>query len=364
MTKVIKIFNPSKEEFLYNILNSLGIKCSQIVLTENKFFDTYDLTLDPGIRTSKLDRVMPDIGLALKSHSCPRGSLIMREGLYRIQAQKKELDFKDFDILHNQLPSTMYSPVALGVDIDDNSLFVDLNTLPNLLIGGIPGSGKSILLHSIILSLLKSNSDLYLIDPKMVEFHIYKDHQNVSLLGYSIDDVRSAIEIIQNEINDRFEFMRAYGCRNVQEVNERSHSKKLNPLILVIDEWGDIALQDKKISKTLCAIAQKGRAAGLSIILATQRPSSEVISGLIKASFSGRIALKTASAIDSRIIIEQGGAEKLSDIGMGLYLDQKLSAPTLFRSPFLSDLDNKVQPSILKTEITKPPKTFWESLWS
>jgi S-DNA-T family DNA segregation ATPase FtsK/SpoIIIE len=132
----------------------------------------------------------------------------------------------------------------------------------------------------------------------------------------------------------------------------------MRPMVMIVDEWADLVLQNKNIQKPLCVIAQKGRAAGLSVILATQRPAREVISGLIKANFSGRIALKVASNVDSRIILDHSGAEKITDVGVGLYLDQRMSEPLMFRSAWIEDPSK-----MFKTKRTKK-KGFWEKLTS
>ena len=138
--------------------------------------------------------------------------------------------------------------------------------------------------------------------------------------------------------------------------NER---KKLNPTVLIIDEWADIVLQSSGVQKLLCAVAQKGRAAGISIILATQRPSSKVISGLVKANFPGRIALQVASATDSRIILDCKGAEDLVEVGTGLYLDGRSAKPKMFRAPYLLDIDDELTRFSLKSE---KKDSFWKRI--
>ena len=129
--------------------------------------------------------------------------------------------------------------------------------------------------------------------------------------------------------------------------------------MIVVDEWADLVLQDKEIQKSLCLVAQKGRAAGVSIILATQRPSCRVISGLIKANFPGRVALKVASAVDSRVILDSNGAEKISDIGTGLYVDGSMSKPILFRAPYIEDVSEELG---LIRPPERPKRTFWQKL--
>lgn len=336
-------------------LKSFKIECMRVSLEEGEYFDVYDLELMPGTRSSTIDRALTDIGLALKSHTCPRGYPVLSDGVYRIEVQKRELKSISFDQAYSPAED-MYMPVAIGVDADGSEFCIDLQKLPNLLIGGIPGSGKSVLLHSIIFSLLKCSTDLYLIDPKMVEFNLYEGLNGVSAIVNDIDGTYEVIETVTDIMESRFRLLKSKRARNVQDYNRKVASKKkLNPVVIVIDEWADIILQDKKIQEPLCRIAQKGRAAGISIVLATQRPSSRVISGLIKASFSGRIGLRVVSNVDSRVILDQSGAENIESVGSGLYLDQSMSEAKVFRAPYIKNVESELQ----DLNIPKKRKSFW-----
>ena len=361
-TKVIEIFEPKKEEKLFGLLKSFGIKADSVKLDRKRFFDIYDISLANGVRSSRLDRVLVDIGMAMSSHSHPSGSPIMREGIYRIEIQREEIIPPKFEQVYNSFPKSFYAPIALGIDSLGEFSFVDLNSLPNLLVSGTTGSGKSVLLHSFILSLLGSDALLYLIDPKMVEFSVYSGLASVKSLVHSSDGAKDVIEEVKALMDSRFYHLHKSGSRNVIEYNKSVKLKnRMRPIVIVVDEWADIVLQDKEIQKTLCLVAQKGRAAGISIILATQRPSCRVVSGLIKANFSGRIALKVASAVDSRVILDCNGAEKITDIGTGLYLDSRLSKPMLFRAPYIVDVQKelvKIKPTI------KKKVSFWNRFLS
>jgi S-DNA-T family DNA segregation ATPase FtsK/SpoIIIE len=358
---VIEIFEPKKEEKLFGLLKSFGIKTSSVKLEQKRFFDVYDIKLADGIRSSRLDRVLVDIGMAMSSHSHPTGFPVMKDGIYRIEMQREEIVSPTFEQVFNSFPKNHYAPVALGVDSLGEYSFVDLNTLPNLLVGGTTGSGKSVLLHSFILSLLGSDAVLYLVDPKMVEFGMYENLSSVKTIVHSAEEAGMIIEEVRDLMETRFSYLQRSGTRSVIEYNKRSdHKNRMRPIVVIVDEWADIVLQDKDIQKSLCLVAQKGRAAGISIILATQRPSCRVISGLIKANFPGRIALKVASAVDSRVILDRGGAEKITDVGTGLYLDGSLSKPKLFRAPFITNIQeeiNKIKPASKKT-------SFWNRFLS
>ena len=356
--QTIDIFTPKKEEKFFSLLNSFGVKAEYVRLESKKFFDVYDIKLSPGVRSSKLDRMLVDLGMAIESHAHPVGYPVLKDGVYRIEVQRAELESPTLQSVIQSFSTSSYSPIALGSDHHGEPLFVDLNRIPNLLVGGTTGSGKSVLLHSFILSLLNCDACLYLVDPKTVEFNVYSDLDSVKSLVHTVEDASLLIEEVRDLMETRFSYLSRAKVRSAAEYNEKVPSKeRMRPVVIVVDEWADLVLQDKDIQKPLCLVAQKGRAAGISIILATQRPSCRVISGLIKANFPGRIALKVASAVDSRVILDSNGAEKISDVGTGLYVDGSISKPALFRAPYIEDVSRELE---LISPPEKPPKTFWQ----
>lgn len=340
---------------LYRVLKNLKINVKTIKIKESEYFDTYDIELVEGVRFSKLEKALPDIGLFLKAKSMPNGYPVMEEGIYRIEVQKKELKSKNIkDLLSVQRKG--YCPFSVGVDNYGVPLGIDLHNLPNLLIGGMPGAGKSMFLHSIALSLIKNDAKMFLVDPKMVEFGMY-EKQAESIVS-SVKDTYRVIEIVNSIMESRFIRLKKSGCRDILSYNKKNN-RKMKPVVILVDEWADIVLQESKIQKPLCRIAQKGRAAGVSVVLATQRPSASVISGLIKANFSGRVCLRVASKLESRIVLDQAGGESLSDVGMGLYLDHRLSRAKLFRSPYIKDINTELERIIFDKQKGKP-KGFFE----
>jgi S-DNA-T family DNA segregation ATPase FtsK/SpoIIIE len=356
--QTIDIFTPKKEEKFFSLLNSFGVKSEYVRLESKKFFDVYDIKLSPGVRSSKLDRMLVDLGMAIESHAQPVGYPVLKDGVYRIEVQKAELESPTLQSVMQSFDTSSYSPIALGSDSHGEPLSVDLNRIPNLLVGGTTGSGKSVLLHSFILSLLNCDACLYLVDPKTVEFNVYSDLDSVKSLVNTVEDASLLIEDVRDLMETRFIYLSKAKVRSAAEYNERvSPEKRMRPVVIVVDEWADLVLQDKDIQKPLCLVAQKGRAAGISIILATQRPSCRVISGLIKANFPGRIALKVASAVDSRVILDSNGAEKISDIGTGLYVDGSIPKPALFRAPYIEDVSRELE---LIDPLEKPTRTFWQ----
>ena len=356
--QTIDIFTPKKEEKFFSLLNSFGVKAEYVKLESKKFFDIYDIKLSPGVRSSKLDRMLVDLGMAIESHAHPVGYPVLKDGVYRIEVQRAELESPTLQSVVQSFSSSFYSPIALGSDHHGEPFSVDLNRIPNLLVGGTTGSGKSVLLHSFILSLLKCDACLYLVDPKTVEFNVYSDLDAVKSLVHTVEGAHLLIEEVRDLMETRFSYLSKAKVRSAAEYNKRvSPERRMRPVVIVVDEWADLVLQDKDIQKSLCLVAQKGRAAGISIILATQRPSCRVISGLIKANFPGRIALKVASAVDSRVILDSNGAEKITDIGTGLYVDGSISKPALFRAPYIEDVSRELD---LISPPEKPKKTFWQ----
>lgn len=335
-----------KESRISNILKSFGIRVSSISIEEEKNFDIYNIRLKDGSRYIKIEKALQDIGIQLKSYSVPIGRPITRDGVYRLSVQKNPIKSSCFTDLYESSRSIIsedsYCPVMLGVDSRNYPFVIDMNKLPNLLVGGIPGSGKSMLLHSIVLSAIKNDSLIFLSDPKMVEFSMYRGQPNIGSISYSPKEHVDIINKVIDIMDSRFRLLRKSNSRDVLEYNS-SNKRKLRPISLVIDEWADIVLYDKKVQEPLCRLAQKGRAAGISIILATQRPSSSVISGLIKASFSGRVALRTSSYVDSRVILDESGAEKIVDVGVGIYKDHRNINPIMFRTPIINDLKKLVE---------------------
>ena len=359
--KVVQIFEEEGEARLFNLLKSFGIKTDSVSLDRTMFFDIYDVKLSRGTRSSRIDRVLVDIGMAMSAHCTPRGYPSMKDGVYKLEIQRTAIASPTYQDIYSSFPKSFYAPIAIGRDEFGDPLCIDLNTIPNLLVGGTTGSGKSILLHSFILSLLSEKADLYLVDPKMVEFGMYECFSGVRSLSHSVEEAEDMIDYVRDVMEKRFVLLRKSGSRNVIEHNSKSNSKNyIKPIVIIVDEWADIVLQKKDVQKSLCFVAQKGRAAGISIILATQRPSASVISGLVKANFPGRIAMKVASAVDSRVILDKKGAEELTDVGTGLYLDGRLSSPRLFRAPFIDNVFDELG----KMDISEKKKPFWSKIWS
>jgi len=357
-SNVIEIFSKSKEEKFSSLLRSYKIGIEDVFLSSTENFDIYSIKLSPGSRISKIEKILPEIGLHLQSLSIPRGRMVIEEGFYEIMVQTNKpnnisIDYKK--ILFNN--SNLFCPIILGKDDFGNDFIQDLNQMPNLLVAGATGSGKSVFLHSIILSVAANDANLYLIDPKGVEFDSYKDLDCVVKFTSTLEGGKQILKDLYQKMETIFALLQKKGARNIVEYNSLV-KEKIKPSILIIDEWADLVSLDRNLQNELCLVAQKGRAAGISIILATQRPSSSVISGLIKANFPARVSMRVASQVDSRIILDAVGAEKLAKVGSGIYLDPKTGELKHFFAPKIDSVSAEIKKIGLKRTVS-----FWKKIW-
>jgi S-DNA-T family DNA segregation ATPase FtsK/SpoIIIE len=296
-----------------DILSDLKIdaNCIDIKILDNYLY--YDIILGKNTKVKDIQNFENEISLKLKTISKIDINIISSEGIVRLGHLKKTentLLLKKY-LINQNYPSNNI-PCLLGQNMKGDPVWMDLSENPHLLIGGATNSGKSTLLHNIIANILyKKNILLYLVDTKQIEFSRYSNVRNTEF----VDSYEDSLDLIENLISimeDRFSLLRE-GYDNFPYI------------VFIIDEFADLILQDtkEKLYKSLCQLAQKCRAAKISIVIATQRPSAKIINGNIKANFPARIACKTASKIDSRIILDNNGAENLLGRGDSLLLDQK-----------------------------------------
>ena len=213
---MIKLIEETFSTKIEKLLFDFGVKTKSVKKVSRNNFDIYDIELSSGTKFSKLEKILPEIGMGLKSKSIPRGYPVMSEGVYRLEVQVKDFDkseleeyFEDFD--------KGYCPIAIGSNASGERIVSDLSKFPNLLIAGATGSGKSVVLHNIIISLIKNNSDIYLADPKMVEFSAYEDLTNVKKICYDADETLSLIEDLNVKMNERFSMLKSSKSRNMME---------------------------------------------------------------------------------------------------------------------------------------------------
>lgn len=327
-------------KIMADILNVYKISYEHIGFSPKEFVDYYDITLSPGEKISKLETRLTEIGLALKAFSMPTLRLLMSDGICQLVVQKKDIQSATFDSV--LLPSGFLG-MCFGITESGTFLNSDIHALPHMIVAGSPGSGKSMFLHSLIFSAIKHSNqgrtiDLYLIDPKMVEFNLYKNNAFVKQTISCVVEAKNMLETIKHRMEERYKILSAANKRNVIDYNT-TMKKRINPILVVIDEWADLFMGDKTLEKDLCAIAQKGRAAGISIVLATQRPSIKIISGLIKANFPGRVCFKVTSRVDSQVVLDRPGADQLPSSGYGLFDDNKSGTPILFKSIYIENVE-------------------------
>lgn len=292
---------------LNHILQLYKLDASCIHSTQYKRSRTYDIELKPGCRVKTIQKYLNEISMALKATSIPTMHILTHRGLVQLEyilPNHETLNL--FDLSTSCEMATGFLPCLLGETCQGLPLWIDLTETPHMIVAGTTGSGKSTVLHNLIANLIPQNTQLYLIDPKHIEFTAYKD-------GFKTIQVSSEYQDSLMMLN------------NIMEIMEHRFTSTLShqeyPFIVVmIDEFADLMLQDdtKEFRKTLCKLAQKGRAAGIHIILSTQRPAANIIDGNIKANFPARLSCKTASSIDSRVVLDTRGAESLYGKGDAL----------------------------------------------
>ncbi|OGT47010.1 MAG: hypothetical protein A3E82_01960 [Gammaproteobacteria bacterium RIFCSPHIGHO2_12_FULL_38_11] len=278
----------------------------------------YFLSLPAGVRSSSIANLDRDIARSMSLASCRVVENIDGRPEIALELPNKNRETVTFNSIYTS-KTFQESPFSLalifGKDVGGEPVIGDLSKMPHLLVSGTTGSGKSMCLLSMLSGMiLKHTPDvlrLILIDPKMVEFNCFDAIGHMMLPVITDMTVASnALAWSVNEMDRRYQLFMQNGTRDIDGFN-KSQNEKLPRIVIAIDEFSDLFLADKKIETLIVSLAQKARTCGIHLILATQRPSADVITGLIKANIPARIALKTTSKIDSRIILDQGGAEQL-----------------------------------------------------
>ncbi len=357
-------------------LQTFGIPVEMSEVNIGPTVTQYTLKPAEGIKLSKITTLQSDLALALASSTIRIEAPIPGRSLVGVEIPNKRravvglreiLDTEEF----KQSPQSLL--MALGKDVRGNSAFADLAEMPHLLVGGTTGSGKTICLNSIILSFLYRNSPdemkLVLVDPKRVEFPVYSTLPHLLCpVIYDAQQTLVALKWLVGEMERRFTVLAAANSRDIGSYNSKMEKKgedKLPYIVLVIDELADLmSVKGKEIESYIVRLAQMSRATGIHLILATQRPSVEVITGLIKANITTRIALKVGSLIDSRTILDSSGAEKLLGKGDMLLLTKEHAKPRRIQSPYISEQEiKKVTTFIISNEEeeVKPEKEFIET---
>ena len=335
---------------LADTIHSFGIEAKIINVTRGPSVTRYELELDQGVRLNKLTNLADDIALALGASGVRIAPIPDKISMVGIEVPNKLVspvyihDVIDSGAFRNHESKVAF---ALGKDIGGNSIVGNIAKLPHLLIAGTTGSGKSVCTNSLIISLLyKATPEevrLIMVDPKMVELGIYNGIPH--LLIPVVTDPKKAAGALQWAVTEMMKRYRAFsevGVRDLKSYNAHAarqpDMEKMPQIVVVIDELADLMLvAAKEVEESICRVAQMGRAAGMHLVIATQRPSADVITGLMKANIPSRIAFAVASALESRIILDTTGAEKLVGRGDMLYFPLGAGKPTRVQGCLISD---------------------------
>ncbi len=326
---------------IISTLRNYDIEIQKIYATVGPTVTLYEIIPAPGVRISRIKNLEDDIALSLAALGIRIIAPIPGKGTIGIEVPNTRKTMVSMRTLLDDVKfseSKFSLPIAIGKRIDNTHFVVDLASMPHLLMAGATGQGKSVGLNAILVSLLykkhPSQLKFVLVDPKKVELSIYKTiekHFLAKLPGEEesiITDTKKVVHTLNAlciEMDNRYDLLKEAGCRNIREYNEKFVARRLNPenghqflpfIVLVVDEFADLIMTaGKEVEMPIARLAQLARAIGIHLIIATQRPSVNIITGTIKANFPARIAFKVSSKIDSRTILDIGGAEQL--IGKG-----------------------------------------------
>ena len=336
-------------ETIVKTLKSFGVGTRIVDICQSPSVTRFELQPDPGVKISKITALADDIAMNLAAYGVRIEAPIPNKNAVGIEVPNAE---KAMVTLREILESPSFQNsksrlnVALGRDIQGEATCADLAKMPHLLVAGTTGSGKSVCLNTMIVSLLYNAKPdevkLIMIDPKKVEFTVYRSIPH--LLVPVVADPRKAAGALSwavAEMDKRYALFADNGVRNLQGYNNYALAEglpKMPQIVIIIDELSDLMMAaSNEVEDSICRLAQKARAAGMHLIVATQRPSVDVITGLIKANIPSRIAFAVKSQIDSRTIIDTQGAEKLLGNGDMLYCPVGLSKPVRVQGSYVSD---------------------------
>lgn len=361
---------------LNETLASFKIEAHIINVTRGPSVTRYEVELEKGVRLSKLTSAADDIALSLGASGVRIAAVPGKISVVGIEVPNRAvttvslrevIDSPEFNGARSM------SSFAVGKDIGGNCIVGNIAKLPHMLIAGTTGSGKSVCMNSIIISLLyKASPDdvkLIMVDPKMVELGVYNGIPH--LLIPVVTDPKKAAGSLQwavTEMMRRYKAMSDAGVRDLESYNSimegQEDGKKLPQVVVIIDELADLMLvAAKEVEESICRIAQMGRASGIHLIIATQRPSADVITGLMKANIPSRIAFAVASAMESRIILDTQGAEKLVGRGDMLYAPIGNGKPKRVQGCFVSDPEVEAVASYVKSNfMTEYDQTVMEEI--
>ncbi len=333
-------------------LESFGIPVEMGEVNIGPKVTRYTLKPAEGVKLSRITALNQDLALALAAHPIRIEAPIPGKSLVGIEVPNKAAALVRLGSLmsYPEFQAAGLLGFALGRDVTGEPIFADIEKMPHMLIAGSTGSGKSVMIHSLIVSLLYKNSPstlkLIMIDPKRVELSVYEGMPH--LVSPVITDSKKAAGVFRwalSEMDRRYDTLQGAGSRDIKSYNAgKGKDDPLPYLVIVVDELADLmASYGREVEGSVVRLAQMARATGLHLILSTQRPSVEVITGLIKANITSRIALQVASQVDSRTILDTSGAEKLLGGGDLLFISSELSKPKRIQGGYITEEEiNKV----------------------
>jgi S-DNA-T family DNA segregation ATPase FtsK/SpoIIIE len=330
-------------------LESFGVPVEMGEITIGPKVTRYTLKPAEGVKLSRITALNQDLALALAAHPIRIEAPIPGKSLVGIEVPNKSaalvrlgnlMSYPEFQNSHNLV-------FALGRDVSGEPIFPNLEKMPHLLIAGATGSGKSICIHSVLISFLYKNSPqtlkMVLIDPKRVELSVYDGLPH--LISPVITENKKAVGVFRwaiQEMERRYEILQTSGSRDIKSYNSNKNNEPMPYLVIVVDELADLmSSYGREVEGSVVRLAQMARATGIHLILSTQRPSVDVLTGLIKANITSRIALQVASQIDSRTILDMAGAEKLLGGGDLLFVSGELSKPKRVQGAYISEEEIK-----------------------
>lgn len=350
----------NNKDRIIKVLNDFDVQIRSIRATVGPTITLYEITPAPGIRISKIKHLEDDIALSLAAKGIRIIAPMPGKGTIGIEVPNEHANIVSmWSIINSKTfeETKMELPIALGKTIDNQVFTVDLAKIPHLLVAGATGQGKSVGLNAIITSLLykkhPNELKIVLVDPKKVEFSVYAPiakHFMAALEDNMDDPIITDVQKVVKTLNGlcvlmdhRYDLLKLAKVRNIKEYNRKFLNRKLNPeegheympyIVVIIDEFGDLIMTaGKEIELPITRIAQLARAVGIHMIIATQRPTTKIITGTIKANFPGRIAFRVGSRIDSQVILDRTGAQQLVGRGDMLYLNG--SEPTRVQCAFV-----------------------------
>lgn len=328
-----------------NTLNNFGIDVEMGDVSVGPTVTQYTFRPSEGVKLSQITTLQNDLALALAAHPIRIEAPIPGKALVGVEVPNKSVAVvRLHDVLNastfKRHPSNLL--VAMGQDVAGQPIVTDLETMPHLLIAGATGSGKSVMINSLIISLLSRNGPddmrMILVDPKRVELTLYNGIPH--LLTPVITEPKKTITALRwtvGEMDRRYELLSAAGKKNIGTYNQATVDR-LSYIVVIIDELADLmAVAAKDVEAVIIRLAQMARAVGIHLIVATQRPSVDVITGLIKANITSRAAFTVASVVDSRTILDHSGAEKLLGRGDMLYVSSELSKPKRIQGAYVDE---------------------------